>query len=56
MCVIIFGLRGLKQDLECRNALRCSGLIYEDIYVLSKVKSVSIGVSTGMLSGFSFLK
>ncbi|XP_044744118.1 adenylate cyclase type 10-like isoform X2 [Coccinella septempunctata] len=47
MCVIIFGLRGLKQDLECRNALRCAGLIYEDIYVLSKVKSVSIGVSTG---------
>lgn len=47
MCVIIFGLRGLKKDLECRNALRCAGLIYEDLYVLSKVKNVSIGISTG---------
>ncbi|KAL3287919.1 hypothetical protein HHI36_002375 [Cryptolaemus montrouzieri] len=52
MCVLIFGLRGLKQDLECRNALRCAGLIYEDIYVLSKVKGVSIGVST--VSNFKF--
>ncbi|KAK9876165.1 hypothetical protein WA026_011281 [Henosepilachna vigintioctopunctata] len=47
MCVIIFGLRGFKQNMECCNALKCAGLIHADVCVLPKVKSISIGVSTG---------
>ena len=47
MFVVIFGLRGLKHELECQVALRCARECHTAISQLPNVLSTSIGVTTG---------
>ncbi|KYB27283.1 Adenylate cyclase type 10-like Protein [Tribolium castaneum] len=47
MFVVIFGLRGLKHELECQVALRCARQCHTAIDKLPGVMSTSIGVTTG---------
>ncbi|XP_044263925.1 adenylate cyclase type 10-like isoform X1 [Tribolium madens] len=47
MFVVIFGLRGLKHEMECQVALRCARECFEEINKLQGVLSTSIGVTTG---------
>ncbi|XP_044265856.1 adenylate cyclase type 10-like isoform X2 [Tribolium madens] len=47
MFVVIFGLRGLKHELECQVALRCARQCHDAIDKLPGVLSTSIGVTTG---------
>lgn len=47
MFVVIFGLRGLKHELECQIALRCATECHHTINMLPGVLSTSIGVTTG---------
>ncbi|KAJ3648251.1 hypothetical protein Zmor_020069 [Zophobas morio] len=47
MFVVIFGLRGLKYELECQVALRCARECHQTISKLPSVLSASIGVTTG---------
>lgn len=49
MFVVIFGLRGLKYELECQVALRCARECHQTISKLPSVLSASIGVTTGEL-------
>lgn len=48
MFLIIFGLPGLKHDLESQIALRCAADIHKTLKNLSEVRSASIGVTTGL--------
>ncbi|XP_068895089.1 adenylate cyclase type 10-like isoform X2 [Tenebrio molitor] len=47
MFVVIFGLRGLKHELECQVALKCAKECHNAITKLPGVLSTSIGVTTG---------
>ncbi|RZC42671.1 adenylate cyclase type 10-like [Asbolus verrucosus] len=47
MFVVIFGLRGLKHELECQVALKCARECHHEIRSLPNVISISIGVTTG---------
>jgi adenylate cyclase 10 len=47
MFVVIFGLRGLKHELECQVALKCARECHDEINKLTGVLSTSIGVTTG---------
>lgn len=48
MLLVIFGLRGFKSELESRVALRCAKRCYETLTKIKHIKSVSIGVTTGI--------
>ncbi|KAJ3648253.1 hypothetical protein Zmor_020070 [Zophobas morio] len=47
MFVVIFGLRGLKNELECQVALRCARECHQAISEFENVASTSVGVTTG---------
>lgn len=47
MMLVIFGLRGLKHELESRIALKCATEIYEKLQKVKYILTVSIGVTTG---------
>lgn len=44
----IFGLRGDKHVLESQIGLRCASKVRHDLLAMKNVKSVTIGVTTGM--------
>ena len=50
MFVVIFGLRGLKNELECQVALRCARECHQAISEFENVASTSVGVTTGDLN------
>lgn len=48
MFLVVFGLRGLKHQLESRRSLRCAAELLETFQTWTDVLSVSIGVTSGM--------
>lgn len=48
MFLCIFGLRGDKHELESQIGLRCAAKIYTSLATRKNIRSVAIGVSTGM--------
>lgn len=44
----IFGLRGDKHELESQIGLRCANKVRQDLEAMKSIKSVTIGVTTGM--------
>lgn len=46
MFLIVFGLRGLKHEMEAQNAILCAFELSE-ILVAENILSVSIGVTSG---------
>lgn len=48
MFLCIFGLRGGKQELESQIGLRCASKLKAALLALDNIKSVTVGVSTGM--------
>lgn len=48
MFLVIFGLRGMKHELESRVALRCAADLLETFETWPEIVSVSIGVTSGM--------
>lgn len=48
MFLVIFGLRGMKHELESRVALRCAADLLETFESWPEILSVSIGVTSGM--------
>ncbi|KAL3270909.1 hypothetical protein HHI36_021417 [Cryptolaemus montrouzieri] len=47
MFITIFGLRGLTNFLECREALKCSMKCRHELQLLEEVQSISIACTTG---------
>ncbi|KAK9876037.1 hypothetical protein WA026_011150 [Henosepilachna vigintioctopunctata] len=47
MFVLIFGLRGCKNDLEAQNALKCGYMIFETLNNHKTLKTVSIACTAG---------
>ncbi|PSN41917.1 hypothetical protein C0J52_06828 [Blattella germanica] len=48
MFLVIFGLRGFKQESESARALKCAHAVHNMVLRLEDIKSVSVGVTTGM--------
>lgn len=48
MFLVIFGLRGMKHELESRVALRCASDLIENFESWPEIISISIGVTSGM--------
>ena len=48
MFLVIFGLRGMKHDLESRIGLRCASEVVETFEAWPNVTTVSAGVTSGM--------
>ena len=48
MFLMIFGLRGFKHEREARVGLRCAADLHETFKTWKEIKSVSIGVTSGM--------
>ncbi|XP_044006022.1 adenylate cyclase type 10-like [Aphidius gifuensis] len=48
MFLCIFGLRGDKHDFEAQIGLRCAAKLQRELNKLNNIKSISIGVTTGM--------
>lgn len=48
MFLCVFGLRGDKHELESQIGLRCASKLRSNLVELDNVKSVTVGVTTGM--------
>ena len=48
MFLCIFGLRGGKHELESQIGLRCASIIRKALSKLKNIRSVSVGVTTGI--------
>lgn len=48
MFLCIFGLRGDKHELESQIGLRCAAIIRKKLTTFKNIRSVSVGVTTGI--------
>lgn len=47
--LVIFGLRGTRQDQECRRALECGYTIKKKCERITGVRTLGLGITTGTL-------
>ncbi|XP_076268027.1 adenylate cyclase type 10-like [Rhynchophorus ferrugineus] len=47
LVLVIFGLRGLKHEMECQIALKCAKECYDNLTSTENIKSVGAAVTTG---------
>ncbi|KAH1007105.1 hypothetical protein HUJ04_004381 [Dendroctonus ponderosae] len=47
LMLVIFGLRGLKHEMECQTALKCAKECYESLVKIPHMAGVGVAVTTG---------